>query len=935
VTRRVRFTPLLAAGVFCGAAAIAQAGQVPFEARPAVATSLFGPIDVLPIDIDHDGDLDLVASTTSVGNLLVFANVAGDGSAWAVNTAASLPFGAMALAVADVDGDGDVDLLSSPGASGVPQWFENVDGQGTVWSASHFIGTELYSGSFLSVGDVDRDGDQDVVTVGSNSRVLWYENAGGTGLAWVKHTVSAVTALQPSSATFADVDGDGDLDVVSAALGGDGAWFENTAGNGSAWTARTLGVGQIPDQAVPADVDGDGDLDLLLRLPFAAAAAWLENVAGNGTSWTLRTIATGVPGPVPSGRTVTAADVDRDGDLDVLVSLHTDGTVAWYENLAGDGTQWAKRTIVTDANAGTSAAAADLDGDGDPDVARVSLADNGTLVWHRNATVHESACFVPQHVISTAASGAQSIVPADVDGDGDLDAVSTAFLGNTVAWHENFGGSAATWVVRTISATFNQAARVAVGDVDRDGDVDVAAIQGTFANGALAWFDNTAGNGSAWTQRTVSTAFGRATHVELVDLSGDGDLDLLGAGYYTSPTRWFENATGNGLTWTPGTLPTSVQTGVATGDIDGDGDPDVASTESFFGDGPGWTENTAGNGSAWANHTVATPSGVTYAMATADIDGDGDLDVLQPGLYTLLSFTAWHENVGGSGASWAQHAIPGSDGSVIATAHDLDRDGDQDVVQTGSDHGLRWFENTAGNGLAWATRTLSDAAGTPGGLSVADLDGDGDPDVLSATAITNTLAWHENQPGQASIAAVSQAPASAGNSAVVSMLRATVTHLGRPGDGPVELASLGLRFEESPGDPLTTVEANALVESLRVYRDANGTGVFEPATDVLVTSVGTLSLTNGVQSVTFTDGDANLQVVVGTPRTYFVVVELTANASTQVPNQLMVTLLETGGPASVVEDGTFDLPLRLACPADVSSAIKQAVPVELMGFAVE
>ena len=167
------------------------------------------------------------------------------------------------------------------------------------------------------------------------------------------------------------------------------------------------------------------------------------------------------------------------------------------------------------------------------------------------------------------------------------------------------------------------------------------------------------------------------------------------------------------------------------------------------------------------------------------------------------------------------------------------------------------------------------------------------------------------------------------------MLRATVRHLGRGGDGPLELASLGLRFEESPGDPLTTAEANALVESLRVYRDANGNGVFEPATDVLVTTIGTLALTAGVQVVPFTDGDANVQVALGSPRDYFVVVELTANASGQVPNQLMVTLLQEGPSASRLEDATFDVPLRLACPADVSSAIKQAVPVELMRFEIE
>ena len=88
-------------------------------------------------------------------------------------------------------------------------------------------------------------------------------------------------------------------------------------------------------------------------------------------------------------------------------------------------------------------------------------------------------------------------------------------------------------------------------------------------------------------------------------------------------------------------------------------------------------------------------------------------------------------------------------------------------------------------------------------------------------------------------------------------------------------------------------------------------------------------------TVAFTDGDANVQVTVGTPRTYFVVVELALTASGQVPNQFRVTLLQTGASRSVVEDRTFDIPLRLACPADVSSIVRQVVPVELTGFAVE
>ena len=72
-------------------------------------------------------------------------------------------------------------------------------------------------------------------------------------------------------------------------------------------------------------------------------------------------------------------------------------------------------------------------------------------------------------------------------------------------------------------------------------------------------------------------------HLEMIDLSGDGDLDLLGAGYYAPGIRWFENAAGNGIAWTPGTIVTfENHTGVATGGLDGDGDPDVSSVGSFF-----------------------------------------------------------------------------------------------------------------------------------------------------------------------------------------------------------------------------------------------------------------------------------------------------------------------------------------------------------------
>ena len=105
-----------------------------------------------------------------------------------------------------------------------------------------------------------------------------------------------------------------------------------------------------------------------------------------------------------------------------------------------------------------------------------------------------------------------------------------------------------------------------------------------------------------------------------------------------------------------------------------------------------------------------------------------------------------------------------------------------------------------------------------------------------------------------------------------------MTHRGRPGEHDEELTGLELRFEESAGDPLTSAEANALIENLHVYRDT-GSGVFEAGSDTLVITAGTLTLDGtGTMTVPVPDGDASVRVVQGTPTTFFVALELTADA---------------------------------------------------------
>jgi hypothetical protein len=265
-------------------------------------------------------------------------------------------------------------------------------------------------------------------------------------------------------------------------------------------------------------------------------------------------------------------------------------------------------------------------------------------------------------------------------------------------------------------------------------------------------------------------------------------------------------------------------------------------------------------------------------------------------------------------------------------SRDLDGDGDQDLI--GREFEPVWLERT-GPGVSFTVRTITTDAGTPGQVGTADLDGDGGPDLLWSSQTGDAVRWNRNGRGQVVLDLLDQVPSTVINNDVFPILRLTVTHGGRAGDSDLELARLGLLFEEDLGDRLTSAEANALVEELRIYRDADGNGTFEPGTDTLVATVPTIALTNGVQTVTFADGDPNVQVAFGTPRTYFVVAQLTGNASQQVPHQFRLTHLATGPSATQAEDRSNDIPLTIACPADFPSRLIIATPVELIGFTVE
>jgi len=608
--------------------------------------------------------------------------------------------------------------------------------------------------------------------------------------------------------------------------------------------------------------------------------------------------------------------MDGDGDLDVLSASLNDDKIAWYENTDGAGSFGTQQIISTAADGASSVFAADVDGDGDPDVLSASR-DDDRIAWYENELIHRSAAFPEESVITTAAEFAHSVVAADVDGDGDLDVLSASAHDETIAWYENTDGAGSFGGQQVISMAVVAATSVFAGDVDGDGDMDV--LSASAADNKVAWYENTDGAGSFGTQQIISTAADHATSVFAADVDGDGDLDALSASEDDYKIAWYENTDGAGSFGTQLVISTEAVWGedVFAADLDGDGDLDALSA-SYWDDKIAWYENTDGAGSFGTQLVISTAADGAQSVFAADVDGDGDLDVLSASIYD--DKIAWYENTNGAGSFGGQQVISTeADAPQGVFAADVDNDGDLDVLSASTfDDKIAWYENTDGAGGFGGQQVISTAAVGAVALFAADVDGDGDLDALSASATDDKIAWYENRGGQFALATADTAPAALLQGGTSDLLEIVMTHRGRAGDGDEELATLELLFEEAPGDPLTSTEANALIETLAIYRDT-GSGVFEAGSDTLLASVGTLSLASGRQTLTLPDGAEGAQVVFGSPATFFAVVTLTSNANSQTPHQFEVAHVTE--PSSTAEDRSFDIPLALEYVEDVSSRI--------------
>lgn len=911
-----------------------------FGAGTAITLAASGASDVKTADIDGDGDLDVIVSSANNNTVSWWENTAGDGSSFTEHVVSNAVGGARSIFTGDIDGDGDLDIVTAAENDDTITWWENTAGDGSTFTA-HEVSTTVDGVRSIFVVDLDGDGDADIVSASFlGDTIEWHENTAGDGSTFTKHDIAGVGGNGFSSVTVADIDHDGDLDVIAtSSLDDTLTFFENTAGNASAFTATTLdNLADGATSVVAADIDGDGKLDLVVTEGDSGNVSWYRNDGQVNPTFTKDTLATGETG----ASDLFAIDIDHDGDIDILVASADDDEITLYEN---DGNvndpidpQFTARVLSTSENNISAVTAADIDGDGDYDIFSSSRNDN-TVTLIKNESIHRNAAFADSVTISNVTDGAYSVATGDIDGDGRVDiAVSSVFDG-TIRWFRNNGEAVnPTFTTNTVGAS-NGPREIYLADIDGDGDLDIAAAVAV-AN-TVGWWRNN-GGGNTWTFVAVNGASTAVQSVFAADVDGDGDIDLLSASSGDDTIRWFENDGAAAPTFTThvisGPLNNSPVDGafsITAADVDGDGDLDVI-VASYDDNRIAWYENLFGDGSAWSRRLLSITAVGARSVTAADVDNDGDIDIIAAS--ELDHTVRWFENDGSADPSFTTHILStGEQGVQQVVAADLDNDGDIDILTVAKfadpndTSRIARFMNDGAIDPTFTRMTIDTKNNRPTSVAVGDFDDDGDLDVVSTSIQDDTVSLYQNIGDQLSLATENTAPAEIVAGQFDDVFKIVAQHNGRPGDSDIELNALRFRFERSAGVPFLTTEVNDLLFNVKIFVD-DGDGIFKKSDDILTMTIDPLGLDqSGDMTFNLPNGDARFRFSAGDSRTYFIVVEPTANAFLLNSKTFRIThLAESDG---VAKDLAANMPAGISFSGTNSTSLinvgEPTVPVPL------
>ncbi|QDV05325.1 FG-GAP repeat protein [Planctomycetes bacterium Poly30] len=486
--------------------------------------------------------------------------------------------------------------------------------------------------------------------------------------------------------------------------------------------------------AVALDVNLDGRKDFVATTDFFGALHVFrqDSMGGFDGGQRLRLDGSGTVSHLH------AADLDGDGDLDLLVCDSETGRVAWLPVVGGARLFDSPQTITTDASAVEKATTGDVDGDGLRDIV-VSAQDRQQVLWFKNLGAGQ---FGPEQILAPNQYLSTAIELVDVDLDGDLDLLTNSSLSG-FHWYRNLGAGAFGPQI-VLDFRMDTAREVHGGDIDGDGDVDYVGVGLDNGTGDVLVLFEGDGLGNLATSRTTLLAGAAVRSVALLDVNEDGVLDVVYQ--LTISTEVLELRallhTGGGAFSDVLLAPMSSTTSkLERADFDGDGRVDLLGyadrvlvpirnmAPSTFAEQP----------------QVSTDGAYAFPVGLVDETGDGarDFIVSSSGLAVLP-----HLGEGRFGRP-VQSVFQSEFLALPGAVGDLDGDGIADVLGRGPDQ-------ATGQGVSWSSGvgdgTFREPIAIPAlpvtfsgpNLRLSDLDGDGDLDIHGVYEFLGRTFWVEN-----------------------------------------------------------------------------------------------------------------------------------------------------------------------------------------------
>jgi len=472
------------------------------------------------------------------------------------NYAGVNPFGMNSPIYADIDGDGDLDAFAGDrfyeniGSKTDPKFSEPI----SQYQAFGLGLTSMTLGGGAGFWDIDGDGDLDAFTGSYDESVLFYENDGTSQKPSFAAAVANPFGLDNnvsgfgivSSPTLADIDGDGDLDLIFG-----GGYFSQNTGtaknpvfDGS--VAPLPGITPAGFYSTPTfvDIDGDGDLDLFVQRDHYqfSGVEFFRNIGTASNPLFYQDTPTRF-GLSDAGNYVslTFADIDGDGDKDGFIGIsffQNSGTATVAVNLPSFSSFiWDTGIDNTTLSFTPSATFVDIDGDGDMD-AFIGLgyalnedpnsanSASGNVLFYKNIGTKDHASFAsavknPFGLKDVGKDAMPTFV--DIDGDHDMDAFISNADGNTL-FFKNTGTITNPTFAASTTNPFGLVKASGGSDakfVDIDGDGDSDAFIGNL------YFKNIGTQTNAKFSAPVIDPFGLGVSPDFLDIDRDGDLDVI------------------------------------------------------------------------------------------------------------------------------------------------------------------------------------------------------------------------------------------------------------------------------------------------------------------------------------------------------------------------------------------------------------------------